>query len=43
MAIANAYILWLLGAAAFIGIAAVVQKRTRKHRDEADRSSNHAS
>jgi hypothetical protein len=43
MVIANTFILWVLGAAAFLGVAAVVQKRTRRDRDVADRSSNHAS
>ena len=42
MVFANAFILWLLGAAAFVGVAAVVQKRSRRERDVADRSSFHA-
>ena len=43
MVIANTFILWVLGAAAFVGVAALVQKRMRRNRDIADRSSNHAS
>jgi hypothetical protein len=43
MDIANTFILWLLGAAAFIGVAAIVHKRTRRDRDVVERSSNHAS
>jgi hypothetical protein len=43
MAIANTFILWVLGAAAFLGVAALVQKRTRRERDVAEQSSNHAS
>jgi hypothetical protein len=43
MVIANTFILWVLGAAAFLGVAALVQKRTRHDRDVAEQSSNHAS
>jgi hypothetical protein len=43
MAIANTFILWVLGTAAFLGIAAVVHRHTRRGRDVADRSTNHAS
>ena len=43
MVIANTFILWVLGAAAFMAVAAVVQKRTRRDRDVAERSTNHAS
>jgi cytochrome c-type biogenesis protein CcmH/NrfF len=43
MVIANTFILWVLGAAAFLGVAALVQKRTRRDRDVAEQSSNHAS
>ncbi|MEJ8836029.1 hypothetical protein [Ramlibacter sp. AN1133] len=43
MVIANTFILWVLGAAAILGVAAVAHKRTRRDRDVAERSSNHAS
>jgi hypothetical protein len=43
MVIANTFILWVLGAAAFLGVAALVQKRSRRDRDVEERSSNHAS
>ena len=43
MVIANTFILWVLGAAAFLGVAAVVHKRSRRDRDVVERSSNHAS
>ena len=43
MVIATTFILWVLGAAAFLGVAAVVHKRSRRDRDVVERSSNHAS
>jgi hypothetical protein len=43
MLIANTYILGVLGTAALLGIAALVHKHTRRHRDVAERSTNHAS
>jgi len=42
MIIANTFILWLLGAAGILGIAAALQKRSRRHRLQAERSTNHA-
>jgi hypothetical protein len=43
MTIANAFILFLGVGAAWLSIAAFVQKKTKKRRDENDRSSNAAS
>jgi cytochrome c-type biogenesis protein CcmH/NrfF len=43
MDIANTFILWVIGAAAFMTVAAVVQKRHRRRTDEHERSSNLAS
>jgi hypothetical protein len=43
MVIANTFILWLLGGAAFIAVAAVVQKRSAPRAAERERSSNLAS
>jgi hypothetical protein len=43
MVIANTFVLWLLGAAAFIGVAAVVHKRTARRDAVAERSTNAAS
>ncbi|GAB3652483.1 hypothetical protein [Ramlibacter alkalitolerans] len=43
MDIANTFILWVLGSAAFLGVAALVQKRTHRERELAQQSSNHAS
>jgi hypothetical protein len=43
MAIANSFILWLLGGAAFIALAALVQKRSARRSAEHERSSNIAS
>ena len=41
-ALANAFILGLLGAAAFLVVAAMVQKRSRRRRNVAGRRTNHA-
>jgi hypothetical protein len=43
MTLANAFILFLGAGAAWLSIAAFVQKRTKHRRDEHDRSSNSAS
>jgi hypothetical protein len=41
--LANIFILFLVGGAAWLGTAAFVQKRTRQRDNEAERSSNAAS
>lgn len=41
--VANAFILVIVVAAAWLGTAALVQKRTKRRETEADRSSNSAS
>jgi hypothetical protein len=43
MVLANTFILWVLAAAAFIGVAAVVQKRTARRSAQDERSTNAAS
>ncbi|MDB5898560.1 MAG: hypothetical protein JWP22_2276 [Ramlibacter sp.] len=43
MTIANAFILFLAAGAAWLSIAAFVQKKTNRRRNESDRSSNAAS
>lgn len=43
MDIANTFILWVLAAAAFVGVAAVVHKRFSRRNAEAERSTNAAS